>query len=164
MLSFSDTVRLLLRTSPFSARKLPLRISAASTIRILTLYSWQWLSWPAVRYVRFCMFRTEQVITTFGPVSWRITSSATNLLPLCDNSNISCKQKVNTLKLMRNKPKINRFYCNFDRWHVYAEAFTTAIYDQIYHDILTNPLATPVLEAPPPPATITWRFVSVWSV
>lgn len=92
MLSFSDTVRLRRRTRPFSARKLPLRISAASTIRMLTLYSWQWLSCPAVRYVRFPVVRTEHVITTLGPVSCLITSSATKRLPLCDNSNISYKQ------------------------------------------------------------------------
>lgn len=91
ILSFSETVRLLRLTSPFSARKLPRLISAASTMRMFTLYSWQWLSCPAVRYVRFWMLLTEHVITTLGPVSWRITSSATNLFPLCDSSNISYK-------------------------------------------------------------------------
>lgn len=89
MLSFSETVRRRRRTNPFSARKLPRLISAASTIRMFTLYSWQWLSCPAARYVRFFWLFTEHVITTLGPVSCRITSSATNLVPLCDNSNIS---------------------------------------------------------------------------
>lgn len=39
ILSFSETVRLLRLTSPFSARKLPRLISAASTMRMFTLYS-----------------------------------------------------------------------------------------------------------------------------
>lgn len=89
MLSFSDTVRLRRRIRPFSALKLPRRISAVSTMRMLTRYSWQWLSCPAARYVRVCSALTAQFITTLAPVSCLITSSATKRLPLCDSSNIS---------------------------------------------------------------------------
>lgn len=55
---------------------------SSRTTDILTWYNWQWLSWPATKYERWPLLRTAQFITTFDPVSWRITSSATKRLPL----------------------------------------------------------------------------------
>lgn len=105
LLSFSLLLLLLLVSSSFSLLRVFLRfrrkllvLSALTLPRLnsdaftsfkLTLYNWQWLSWPATRYMLRFKLTAEQFITTLGPVSCLIISSAMNLSLSWDSSNIS---------------------------------------------------------------------------
>lgn len=82
-----------------SALTLPRLNSEAFTSFKLTLYNWQWLSWPATRYMLRFKLTAEQFITTLGPVSCRIISSAMNLSLSWDSSNISWNDKEDLVTL-----------------------------------------------------------------